>query len=84
MYVYVYMYIYINYIYLYRRLEWRGDWSDASPLWTAELRSELARSAYMCMYIIYICIYITCIYGRTADQAAQPMGKDRVYVYMYI
>jgi len=23
------------------RLEWRGDWSDASPLWTAELRASL-------------------------------------------
>ena len=23
------------------RLEWRGDWSDDSPLWTAELRAQL-------------------------------------------
>ena len=28
------------------RLEWRGDWSDASPLWTPELRGELARPAH--------------------------------------
>ncbi|XP_046853610.1 calpain-15-like isoform X2 [Xenia sp. Carnegie-2017] len=77
------------------RFSWRGNWSDTSPLWTAELRKELLPHGCdeglfwisfedMMLYVDYILIVLMCARCEKTGPKQESMVFSRLMLWVQL